>query len=62
MKQNEIIRATAARYGVKHWQIAERLGISEGLFSRRLRHEFDEQEREKVLSAIKRIAAERKGA
>ncbi|MBQ7547913.1 MAG: hypothetical protein IJT41_13235 [Clostridia bacterium] len=54
--KNIQIREAAAAAGVKHWQIAEALGIADGTFSRKLRHEFDEAETEKVLSIIRKIA------
>lgn len=45
--------------GVCQWQVAERLGMSEFTFSRKLRHELAGEEREKVLAAIDQIVAER---
>ena len=45
--------------GVCQWQIAERLGMSEFTFSRKLRHELAGEERKKVLAAIDQIVAER---
>lgn len=47
--------------GVCQWQIAERLGLSEFTFSRKLRHELAGEMREKVLAAIDQIVAEREG-
>ena len=47
--------------GVCQWQVAERLGVSEFTFSRKLRHELAGDMREKVLAAIDQIVAEREG-
>ena len=47
--------------GVCQWQIAERLGLSEFTFSRKLRHELAGEMWEKVLAAIDQIVAEREG-
>lgn len=58
---NSVVRNHAASRGVKHWQIAQALGISESSFTRKLRVELDEAEREKVLGLINKIADERDG-
>ena len=47
--------------GVCQWQVAERLGLSEFTFSRKLRHELAGEMWEKVLAAIDQIVAEREG-
>ena len=41
---NEIIKETAKGNGVKLWQIADKLGIYDGNFSRKLRHELAAEE------------------
>ena len=56
MATNEKIRAAAKREGVKLWQIADRLGINDGNFSRRLRHELPPDETAKILALIDEIA------
>ncbi len=56
--QNEVIREAAKKNGVLLWQIAERLHINDGNFSRKLRKELPAEEREKILSIIADIAAE----
>lgn len=55
---NELIRREANANGVKLWQIGERLNMQDSNFSRKLRHELPEAERERVLSIIREIAAE----
>lgn len=56
---NAEIRRAAKRAGVCLWQIAERLGINDGNFSRKLRRELPPEERERIMSIIKDLAAER---
>ena len=53
---NQDIRRTAAGAGVKLWQIAEALGIAECNFSRKLRHELPEDEKEKIRSIIQELS------
>lgn len=59
--KNEIIRDAARKTNVMLWQIAERLGINDGNFSRRLRHELPEDEQQRILQIINDLAAEREG-
>ena len=58
---NTIIKATAKERGVLLWEIADRLGISDGAFSRKLRKEFSANETEKILSLVSEIASEKGG-
>ena len=55
--KNLDIRTESANAGVKLWQIAERLGMTDGNFSRKLRHELSSEEKAK----IKAIIADLKG-
>ena len=59
---NVIIREEARRAGVKLWQIADRLSLNDGNFSRKLRKELPDQEREKILRIIAELAQERQEA
>lgn len=52
---NNIIREAAADAGVRLWQIAARIGITDATFSRRLRFELPEAERNKILHIIEDI-------
>lgn len=45
--------------GILLWQIADRLGITDGNFSRRLRHELTQEEQEKIKHLIDELAEER---
>ncbi len=56
---NAEIREAAKAAGVRLWEIAERYGLNDGNFSRKLRRELSDDERERVLSIIDSIAKER---
>ena len=60
-RTNLEIRKAANDSGVRLWEIAMRLGITDGNFSRRLRSEFSIEERERVLQIVREIAAEKEG-
>lgn len=59
---NSEIRMKAKEKNVKLWEIADRIGLTDGNFSRKLRKELSDEEREKVLLVIEQIAAEREAA
>lgn len=46
------IRVKMAEHGVKQWEVARALGISESVLSRKLRDELSEEEQEKIFKAI----------
>lgn len=52
------IRNAAKAAGVCLWQVAEKLGINDGNFSRKLRRELPLEEREKVLGIIRMLSNE----
>ncbi len=54
--ENLRIRQAAEDHGVKLWEIAEKLGIADGNFSRKLRRELPNSEQEKILVLIEEIA------
>ena len=45
--------------GILLWQIADKLGITDGNFSRKLRHEFTQEEQQKIMQLIDELAEER---
>ncbi|WP_066455706.1 hypothetical protein [Anaerotruncus rubiinfantis] len=49
---NREIRLAAADAGVKLWQIADKLGITDSSFSRKLRKEFTTEEKERIWQII----------
>ena len=57
--ENAEIRNRAKEAGVKLWEIADYYGVNDGNFSRKLRREPPEEERERILAIIDQIAAER---
>jgi len=57
---NSDIKNEVKQSGVYLWQIADRLGINDGNFSRKLRKELSEAEKERIRSIIKDLKAERK--
>lgn len=56
---NADIREAAKHAGVCLWQIAERVGVNDGNFSRKLRRELPDQEKQEILQIINDLAAER---
>lgn len=58
-KTNSRVRLAAREAGVHHWEIAEALGISEGSFCRRMRHELPEAEQARILATIDEISRRR---
>lgn len=58
MQANQTIRESAKAHGVKLWQIAEVYGINDGNFSRKLRRELPEAEKQQILGIIDRLAKE----
>lgn len=53
--KNKDIRLKAERAGVKLWQIAEMLGITDSTFSRKLRKELSAEEKEKIFCIIEML-------
>ena len=53
---NEDVRQRATAAGVKLWQIADALGMTDGNFSRKLRKELPPEMKEKVFSIIHELA------
>lgn len=56
---NADIRIAAKIAGVCLWQIAERIGVNDGNFSRKLRRELPEQEKREILKIIETLADEK---
>lgn len=59
---NKEIRDAAKRDGIHLWQVADAYGIHDSAFSRKLRKELPEAEKEKILSVIDRLAHEKREA
>lgn len=56
---NEIIKATAKRKSIRLWEVAESLEMQDSAFSRKLRKELPQEEKEKILAIIDRLAQEK---
>lgn len=56
---NKKIRAALAAYGMKHWELAELLGIHPVTLSIKLRHELPEEEQEEIVNTIKASGREK---
>lgn len=57
--RNKELREYAARNGVRLWQIASRIGVNDGNFSRRLRFELSDEEKNRIVEIIDEIATNR---
>ena len=62
MLENTAIRTRAKEKGVRLWELAEIMGISEPTMTRRLRRELPAEQQEEMLALIDEIAAEKKNA
>ncbi|MBO5462253.1 MAG: hypothetical protein J6A49_02970 [Clostridia bacterium] len=49
------IRQAIKNAKIKYWQVAEKMGINDGNFSRKLRKELPESEKTKILEIIENI-------
>lgn len=57
--RNQEIRQAAEEAGVKLWEIAEELGITDSYFSRKLRRDLPDEEKRRILNIIKSLRRER---
>ena len=55
---NADIRKTAQESGVRLWEVAERLGIADSTFSRKLRHELPDAEKQRIFAIIDDIVSQ----
>lgn len=62
MPTNNDIRTRATAKGVRLWQIADKLNINDGNFSRKLRKELPDTEKQRIFAIIDEIAAEKENA
>lgn len=58
--KNIAVRMDAQKAGVKLWQIADELGLSDCNFSRKLRKELPDAEKEKIRQIIVRLKGVRR--
>lgn len=50
--RNAFVRSAMAEANIKHWQLANQLGVSRVTLQDRLRYELTKEERQKILAAI----------
>ena len=55
---NRDVRARAAGAGVRLWQIVAELGITDSSFSRKLRKELPQNEKEHIFAVIEKLSKE----
>lgn len=60
--ENEIIRQATKDAGLKLWEVAETVGVTDSTFSKMLRREFPEAKQQAILASIARRAAEKREA
>lgn len=56
---NKEIRVAAKNAGIRLWEVAEAYGISDNNFSRKLRKELPQEEKDKIIAIIDKLAKER---
>ena len=57
LRANEDLRQKIAESGIRQWQIAEWLNMTESALTRALRHVLEAAEKDKILKAIRAIKA-----
>ena len=58
--KNEDVRNAVKTAGLKLWQVADALNMTDATFSRKLRHELDAETKERIFEIVRTInAAER---
>lgn len=56
--KNQEVRTEIAKCGFKLWQVAEKLGITDSAFSRKLRHEFSDEYKARIRTVIDELVKE----
>lgn len=56
MKANCEIRNECRKHGIKLWELAAWIGISEATMTRKLRQELPSEQRDHILSMIRKLA------
>lgn len=57
-EKNKDIRNEMKEAGLRHWQVADGLGLSDGNFSRKLRHELSDADKANVREIIAKLSQE----
>ncbi len=61
MARNQEIREEAKAAGLYLWEVAAAIGINDGNFSRKLRRELPQEEKERILGIIQQLAQKKQG-
>lgn len=59
MRANKEIKTRAKEKGVFLWEVADKIGMIDTSFSRKLRHELPEAEKQEIFKIIDELAAEK---
>ncbi len=59
---NDEIKAYAKQAGVRLWEVAERLNITDVSFSKKLRYELDQDMKCRIVKLIDKIASEKQSS
>ena len=59
VEKNTEIRQSFKDAGIKHWQVADEMHISEATMVRKLRRELSEEEKTRVLQVVEQLKAKR---
>lgn len=62
MLANTDIRTTAKENGVRFWEIAEHLKISEPTMTRKLRKELPDSEKQEIIKIIDELSAKKQAS
>lgn len=60
LQKNISIREAIRESGIKYWEVAKEYGLSDGNFSRKLRQELSENEKQKILDIIAKLSTHEK--
>ena len=58
IKKNQNIRTAILNNNLKFWQVAEKLNINDGNFSRLLRKELTKEKQEEILKIVEELKKE----
>ena len=62
MRANKEIKTRAKEKGVFLWEVADKIGIIDTSFSRKLRHELPDSEKQEIFKIIDELAAEKQAS
>ena len=62
MRANKEIKTRAKEKGVFLWEVADKIGIIDTSFSRKLRHELPDSEKQEIYKIIDELAAEKQAS